>query len=85
MALLAGPTVAFGEDEAPHGKEAEQHGAEVEHGEGADRDETYFLVRLGVGYDFHLGEKFGLAPQVNLDFVNNEEVWVYGVALTYGF
>jgi len=192
LALLAGPTVAFGKDEAPHSKEAEQHGAEVEHGEeaehgegssahhgrahinevavflgatdekghdtegtwgfdykrriaerwaaglifdyaggdlrnailapsisfwpglgnlqllgaagvefhkgrsggghekadhdgGTDSDETYFLVRLGVGYDFHIGESFGLAPQVNLDFVNNEEVWVYGVAVTYGF
>ena len=54
-------------------------------GGGTDEDATYFLVRLGVGYDIHLGESFGLVPSVNLDFVNNEEVWVYGLAVTYGF
>jgi hypothetical protein len=54
-------------------------------GGGTDEDATYFLFRLGIGYDFHLGESFGLVPVVNLDFVNNEKVWVYGLAVTYGF
>jgi hypothetical protein len=51
----------------------------------ADQDVTYFLFRVGVGYDIHLGESFGLVPAINLDFVNNEKVWVYGLAVTYGF
>ena len=56
------------------------------HGDGnGDEDKTYFLFRLGVAYDIHLGEKFGIVPQINLDFVNNEEVWVYGFGFTYGF
>jgi hypothetical protein len=50
-----------------------------------DEDHTYFLFRLGLGYDIHLGERFGVVPNVNLDFVNGEEVWVYGLAFTYGF
>ena len=54
-------------------------------GGGTDEDATYFLVRLGAGYDIHLGERFGLVPNLNLDFVNNEKVWVYGLAFTYGF
>lgn len=50
-----------------------------------DEDETYFLFRLGVAYDIHLGGSWGLAPGVNLDFVEGERVLVYGVSLTYGF
>jgi hypothetical protein len=78
LQLLAAPGVEFhqGRDDGGHEKSAE--------GE-ADKDATYFLFRLGVAYDIHLGERFGLAPQVNLDFVNNEEVWVWGIAVTYGF
>ncbi len=67
-----------------NGRSSDGH-EKADHGDEADEDETYFLVRLGVGYDIHLGESFGLVPQVNLDFVNHEEVWVYGVAVTYGF
>jgi hypothetical protein len=50
-----------------------------------DEDETHFLVRVGVAYDIHIGESFGLVPAVNLDFVKGEEVWVYGLNFTYGF
>ena len=44
-----------------------------------------FVFRIGVGYDIHIGESFGIMPAINLDFVNNEEVWVYGLNFTYGF
>ncbi|MBD3871451.1 MAG: hypothetical protein IFK91_00845 [Acidobacteria bacterium] len=54
-------------------------------GGGTDEDATYFLLRLGIAYDIHLGESFGVVPIVNLDFVNNEKVWVYGLAATYGW
>jgi uridylate kinase len=30
-------------------------------------------------------QPFGIEPAVNLDFVNGEEVWVYGVNLTYAW
>jgi hypothetical protein len=54
------------------------------HGE-VDEDETYFLFRLGVAYDIHLGGSWGLAPAVDLDFVESERVLVYGLNLTHGF
>jgi hypothetical protein len=50
-----------------------------------DKDATYFVFRVGVAYDFHLGNRFGLVPNVNLDLVDGEKVWVYGLALSYGW
>ncbi len=79
LQLLAAAGVEFHQDRG-----GDDHQKSGEAGE-ADQDATYFLIRLGVGYDFHLGESFGLVPTVNLDFVNNEKVWVYGLAVTYGF
>ena len=79
LQLMAAAGVEFhqGRDGGGHQKSGE--------GGGTDEDATYFLVRLGAGYDIHLGERFGLVPNLNLDFVNNEKVWVYGLAFTYGF
>lgn len=53
--------------------------------EGPDRDATYFLFRLGVGWQFPIGQNFGVAPNVNVDFVNNEKVLVYGFHFTYAW
>jgi len=79
LQLLAAAGVEFHQ-----GRDGEGH--EKSSGEGStDEDATYFVFRLGLAYDIHIGERFGLAPSVNLDFVNNEEVWVYGFSLTYGF
>lgn len=44
-----------------------------------DEDETYFVMRFGVAYYFHVGSRYGLGPAVNLDLVDGHEVWVYGV------
>lgn len=79
LQLLAAPGVEFHE-----GRSGESHSTAKAGGEG-DKDATYFLLRLGVAYDIHLGGRFGVAPAVNLDFVNSEEVWVYGLTFTYGF
>ena len=79
LQLLAAAGVEFHQGRGGGGHQKSGEGG------GTDKDATYFLVRLGVGYDIHLGERFGLIPTVMLDFVNNEEVWVYGLAVTYGF
>jgi hypothetical protein len=50
-----------------------------------DEDETFFVMRLGVGYSFHVGSRYGVIPQVNLDLVDGHEVWVYGVAFEVMF
>ena len=35
--------------------------------------------RLGAAQWFHIGRRYGLAPAVNVDFVDGHEVWIYGV------
>ena len=79
LQLLAAARVEFhrGRNGGGHQKSGE--------GGGTDKDAAYFLFRLGIGYDIHLGESFGLVPNLNLDFVNNEKVWIYGLAVTYGW
>ena len=44
-----------------------------------DEDETYFVMRFGAAYYFHVGSRYGIGPAVNLDLVDGHEVWVYGV------
>jgi hypothetical protein len=51
----------------------------------SDKDATYFVLRLGVGWDFKIVKSYGIQPQVNLDLVNGEKVWVYGFNFTYGW
>lgn len=42
------------------------------------------ITRLGVGYDFHIGE-MGLAPSLNFDRINGQTIKVYGVAIIWSF
>ena len=50
-----------------------------------DQDATYFVFRLGVGWGFPIGQSYAMEPQVNLDLVNGEKVWVYGVNFIYAW
>jgi hypothetical protein len=43
------------------------------------------LVRLGAGWEFELSERFVLVPMFNVDFVDSEKVYVYGVEFAYRF
>jgi len=47
-------------------------------------DGSEFLARIGVEYAFEVGD-FEVAPQVNVDFVDSEEVWVAGLLISKGF
>ena len=51
----------------------------------ADEDETYFVFRLGAGWNFPVGQSYGITPQINLDLVEGEKIWVYGVAFAYAW
>jgi len=51
----------------------------------ADEDATYFVFRLGVGWGFPIGKSYGIEPQVNLDLVEGEKVWVYGLNFVYAW
>ncbi len=42
------------------------------------------LVRVGAAYDFHVGG-LGVAPTFNLDMVDGENIFVYGVAISKAF
>jgi len=56
---------------APGFEKKSEHGAE-------------FLIRAGVMYDFEVG-RFTIAPAFNIDFVDDEEVLVYGLNIGRGF
>lgn len=50
-----------------------------------DSDEgSEYLTRVGMEYDFEVGE-FEIAPQLNVDFVDGEEVVVAGLFFAKGF
>jgi len=61
-----------------------ESGKSEETGE-ADQDDTYFVFRLGVGWGFPIGQSYAIEPQVNLDLVNGEKVWVYGANFIYAW
>jgi hypothetical protein len=53
----------------------------LEHGEG----ENEFLFRTGVAYEFELSERCALIPEFNVDFVDGQKAFVFGVSLGIGF
>ena len=48
-----------------------------------DDGDNEALVRLGAGWEFELGERFVVAPVFNVDFVDGDKVYVYGVEFGY--
>lgn len=46
---------------------------------------TEELLRLGVERAFALSDGWEIAPQVNVDLVDGEDVWVFGVLFARGF
>lgn len=46
--------------------------------------ENEFLVRLGGEYGFHFGD-WEISPQLDIDFVDDESVFVIGLTLLRGF
>jgi len=52
--------------------------------EDSDDHGTEALVRFGAGYGFKTGG-WMFTPQVNVDFVDGEDVWVFGVGIGKGF
>ena len=46
---------------------------------------TEELLRLGVEYGFAFSGGWEIAPQVNVDFVDGEDVWVVGLLFAKGF
>ncbi len=47
-------------------------------------DRSDFLIRTGVAYEFEI-DRWSITPEFNVDFVDGEQVPVYGVSFGYGF
>ena len=44
------------------------------------------LIRVGLGYEFHLNDHWTLAPEAINDFLDGEgNTWLVGIAIGYGF
>lgn len=52
--------------------------------EDSEEEDSEFLIRAGVMYDFEVGG-YSIAPALNVDLVDGEEVLVYGVNIGRGF
>ena len=49
-------------------------------------DPEHFMFRIGTGYQFRLGERVTLSPEIEVDFVSGgTRVFVFALALGYGF
>lgn len=46
-----------------------------------------FVLRIGAGWDFPLGKsgKYSIAPNINYDILEDNQLWVVGVAIGMGF
>ena len=53
----------------------------LEHREGEDA----FLLRAGVAYEFELFERWVVMPEFNVDLVDGEEAFVFGLSFGFGF
>lgn len=49
---------------------------------GGDDEE---FVRGGIGWDFHAGDNFVITPNFNIDFMDPEDVYVYGIDFGFTF
>ena len=78
LTLTAAPGIEFHQGRDPRTLKSEETPT-------ADKDATYFVFRLGVGWGITIGESYAIEPQINLDLVNGEKVWVYGLNFIYAW
>ncbi|MCK5408590.1 MAG: hypothetical protein KAJ37_14070 [Candidatus Krumholzibacteria bacterium] len=72
IGLVVAPGVEFASKDVEH------------HGEVEKEDETEFLLRLGAGYGFPVGQA-SLGPVVFADWAGNRWTLVYGIGMVTGF
>ncbi len=76
LRLIAGP----GFD-----REFRQH-EEAGHGETAEKHGRYrALLRTGAAYEFHIWQHFTIGPEIAVDVLKGEKVFVYGINFGWGF
>jgi len=72
LGLVVAPGVEFASKDVEHRGEVEKE------------DETEFLLRLGAGYGFPVGQA-SLGPAVFVDWAGNRWTLVYGIGMVTGF
>lgn len=75
--ILAGPLY----QNASHKADDSHEGHGADHGSSSSEN---FGLRVGAGYDFHLG-KLSITPTINSDFIDGATILVYGLGLGLGF
>jgi hypothetical protein len=54
--------------------------------EGESETKVEFAMRFGAGWEFELGSRFTVTPEINLDVVGGDDItWVYGLSFGWGF
>jgi hypothetical protein len=57
-----------------------------ETGEDGEEETTVLLaVRFSAAWEFEIGRRFIIAPEINMDVADGNGTWVYGVALGWAF
>lgn len=54
-------------------------------GDEREKTDTDFLIRTMAAYDIFVSEKVSLSPNLSIDFVDGEEIFVFGVSIGFGF
>jgi opacity protein-like surface antigen len=57
----------------------------LEKSEDGSESKTQFALRLGAGYEFELGERFTITPEINADLIGGNVTWVYGLSFGLRF
>ncbi|MFK8041779.1 hypothetical protein [Congregibacter sp.] len=52
--------------------------------EDSEEEGSTFLVRVGLEYGFHFG-KYEVSPQIDVDFVDDEHLFIFGVVIARPF
>jgi hypothetical protein len=57
---------------------------DMSEGGGDNERSTNLGVRFGTAWEFEVGERFTLSPEVNLDLIDGSVTWVYGLSFGVG-
>ena len=60
-------------------------GTEVYNDEETDAKKRQWLARVGISHQFHIGERYSISPEFNVDVSEHETLYVYGLAFGYGW
>jgi hypothetical protein len=71
LGLKAGPGMEGSKEKPEDGGESETSVA--------------FAMRFGAGWEFELGSRFTITPEINLDIIGGDATWVYGLSFGLGF